>query len=165
MSEKLKKNINKEGSPIEIIIENKTEDFEKSVDYGEKAKDLIELDKNRNNFQQILSTRKWDYLDENKKKVNQKKLIKIKNEINQKSKKQIKEEIESYNINNKIGNYSQYYSYKIGGACNINIFTRTKYLNESNYNKNFDESNLEDIYKYRSIFRDGNCFFRAVCFK
>ena len=121
-------------------------------------------DRDKDN-KQVLECKEWNnpkkrveihnYMNEIKLKINKK----------EKEKEELKNEIEKKDINIIFENYSKYITYKIGGLNNLDFLIYMEFSDNPNFSeiKKLDKSKLE-IYKYRDIAGDGNCFYRSVIF-
>ena len=123
------------------------------------SKDYIHNENNK----QTLKCKEWNNLNKKDEILNY--INEIKSKINEKEIEELKYEIEKNDINLIFENYIKYLSYKIGGLNNIDILIFREYSDNPNFSeiKGADKSKLQ-IYKFRNIAGDGNCFYRGVIF-
>ena len=165
MNEDIKIDINSINSDyFKNDLDKNTEEYIDSIDIMDNKNINNNKDIDKDN-KQVLECKEWN---------NPKKRVEIQNYINdirlkinkkEKEKEELKNEIEKKDINIIFENYSKYITYKIGGLNNLDFLIYMEFSDNPNFSeiKKLDKSKLE-IYKYRDIAGDGNCFYRSVIF-
>ena len=156
---------------FDSTIDTKTlrQNTKKSVDLNidkelAQSKVNIKLNEKKN----FLSSRKWDYLNDNS-------IDKLDNKINQvyknMNKKQLEilaNQIEKCNLDHLYDNFNPRESlHRIGTLSSLDFLIETTYYSQpGSVNMMFaDKKKLEPyIYKFRTILGDGDCFYRGLIF-
>ena len=132
-----------------------------------------ELAQSKINFQindenKFLKSRKWDYLDSNKKNSIEKKVELIYKEMNKKQYDILVSHIKRCNLQELYRNFDPRTSIqRIGTLSSLNYLIETTYYSEANnvYMMFEDKTKIESyIYKFRTILGDGDCFYRGIIF-
>ena len=114
-----------------------------------------------------LSNRKWDYLDESKKEIIEKKVNYICKNMDKEQLQKLEASIKRCNLNILYQDFNPREVIKgIGTLSSLDFLIESKYTSSANIKDMFsDKSKLEVyIYKFRNIQGDGDCFYRGVIF-
>lgn len=161
MEEKNYNNINE----IDNINDNLKENSKKSnnINHGE-GEEILKVNSEEKRY---LSNRKWNYLDESKKDIIDKKVDSIYKDMNKEQLQKLEGSINRCNLNNLYQDFNPREVIKgIGTLSSLDFLIESKYISSSNIKDMFsDKSKLEVyIYKFRNIQGDGDCFYRGVIF-
>ena len=161
MAEKNYYNINK----IHNVNGNLKENLKKfkNLNIGE-GKKILKVNSEEKIY---LSNRKWDYLDESKKEIIEKKVNYICKNMDKEQLQKLEASIKRCNLNILYQDFNPREVIKgIGTLSSLDFLIESKYTSSANIKDMFsDKSKLEVyIYKFRNIQGDGDCFYRGVIF-
>ena len=133
-------------------------------------KELVQSKKNiiLNNEEDFLSSRKWDYTDNNKIKIIDDKIKLIYENMDKRTLEILNRKIDKCDLNYLYNNFNpREVINRIGTLSSLDFLIETTYYPPENFIKQMfsDKKNLEKyVYKFRNILGDGDCFYRGLIF-
>ena len=121
-----------------------------------------------NNEEDFLSSRKWDYTDNNKIKIIDDKIKLIYENMDKRTLEILNRKIDKCDLNYLYNNFNpREVINRIGTLSSLDFLIETTYYPPENFIKQMfsDKKNLEKyVYKFRNILGDGDCFYRGLIF-
>lgn len=140
----------------------KSSDLDIDKDLG-KSKNIVI--NNENNF---LSSKIWDYLDNNKMNEIENKCALIYKKMNKKQLEILKNQIKKCELEFLYKDFNpKENTYKVGTISSLDFLIETTYYPQEQYvAQMFSDKNIlnQYIYKFRNVLGDGDCFYRGIIF-